>query len=171
MAKFEIGKACQWKKKYYLFHWTATLLGNVCLCRSYLIILLPGLSHRWIQIQRKEWLTGAVTDWTRNIQTPREGDFGSDWDSNSWPPPMIPHQFIVSQPFPLSISGLIPLPSARPSPMLVWEMPTPGHEDPYSSRLSTSTRLPDACVTRPATDLLTGSHRETDSILAKHELN
>ena len=31
--------------------------------------------------------TGIVTDWTRNSQTPREGDFGSDRDLNSLPPP------------------------------------------------------------------------------------
>ena len=32
-------------------------------------------------------------------------------------------------------------------------MPTPGHGDSDSSRMSTSTRLPDTCITRPATDL------------------
>ena len=31
--------------------------------------------------------TGTVTDWTRNSQTPRELDFGSDRDMNHWPPP------------------------------------------------------------------------------------
>ena len=28
--------------------------------------------------------SGTMTDWTRNIQTRREGDFGSDRDSNHW---------------------------------------------------------------------------------------
>ena len=31
--------------------------------------------------------TSAVTDWTRSSHTPREGDFGSDWDSNHWHSP------------------------------------------------------------------------------------
>ena len=31
--------------------------------------------------------TSIVTDWTRNSQTPREGDFGSEQDLSHWPPP------------------------------------------------------------------------------------
>ena len=44
----------------------------------------------------------------------------------------------------------------RPSPKLVCKMSIPCHGDAYSSIISTSTRLPeqpDACITRPATDL------------------
>ena len=36
-------------------------------------------------------------------------------------------------------------------------MPTPGHGDTDSSRISTSTRLPDTCITRSAADLTSGS--------------
>ena len=64
--------------------------------------------------------TGIVTDWTRNSQTPREGDFESDQDLNSDPLPMIPYQeetqFFASQPSPVSVSGLIPSLSAAPVP-------------------------------------------------------
>ena len=73
-------------------------------------------------------LTGAVIDWTWNNQTPREGDFGSDRDSNRW---SLPHQsdtrFIDSL-----ASQLIPVTAntftiRHRSHMLVWQMPTPGH--------------------------------------------
>ena len=39
----------------------------------------------------------------------------------------------------------------RPSPMLVWKMPTPGHGDSDSSRIATSTSPPDAGITWHAT--------------------
>ena len=73
------------------------------------------------------------------------------------PLPMIPHQvetqFITSQPFPVSVSGLNSFTIRCPSPMLVWKMPAPSHRDSDSSRISTPTRLPDTYNTRPGTDL------------------
>ena len=69
-------------------------------------------------------LIGAVTDWTRNRQTPREGGFGSDQDPNRSPPPQesswaqAENQFIASRPFPVSVSGTILSPSA--SLVLCW---------------------------------------------------
>ena len=54
----------------------------------------------------------------------------------------------------MSATGIIPLPSSAPVLADV-AMPTPGHgttETSNISRISTSTRRPDAWITRPATD-------------------
>ena len=83
----------------------------------------------------------------------REGDFGSDRDLNRLPPPhdsssggdsvcclsAIPRVSFRSNSFTIH----------RPSPILVQKMSIPGHGDSNSSGISTSTRLPDACITRP----------------------
>ena len=95
--------------------------------------------------------------WCWHRQTLRDSDFGSYQDSNHRPPPpLIPHQmetqFIASPLFHVSVSDIIPSPSAA-RPILVWKMPTLGHGDSDSSRISTSTRLPDASITRPNTAL------------------
>ena len=53
----------------------------------------------------------------------------------------------------------------RHGPMLVWKMTTPGHGDSDCFRISTSTRLPDACITRPSTDLTTVIHMQSSSLV------
>ena len=47
-------------------------------------------------------------------------------------------QFIASRPFPVTVSGIIPLPSIVPVHAGV-KMPTLGHRDSDSSRISTLT--------------------------------
>ena len=90
--------------------------------------------------------TGIVTDWTRNSQTPWEGDFVSGRDLNCWPP------LHDSSSGGDSVNRLSAIPSVsfrsnsfticRPSPMLVQKMSILGHGDLDSSGISTSTRLP-----------------------------
>ena len=82
-----------------------------------------------------------------------KADFGSGRDLNHWPPlhdsssggdsvyhlSAIPRVSFRSNYFTI----------CRPSPTLVQKMSIPGHGDSDSSGISTSTRLPDACITRP----------------------
>ena len=78
-------------------------------------------------------LASAAIDWARNSQALKEGDFGSDRDSNRWPPP---HDFSSGgdSVYHHSVSPSINFRSnyftiCRPSPMLMQQMPTPEHED------------------------------------------
>ena len=94
----------------------------------------------------------------------RESDFGSDRDSNCWPAPS--HDFSSGRDSVYHLSA-IPYVSfrpnsftiRRPSPMLVWKMPTPGHGDSNSSRISPSTRLPQISPDWECS-ILTGQYRK-----------
>ena len=101
---------------------------------------------------------GTVNDWTRNSQTPREGDFESDRDSNGFPWSLHDSSSGGDSVYRLSAITCLSFRSISftiisTSPMLVQKMSTPRHGNVDSARISTSTRLPDACNTRPATDL------------------
>ena len=86
-------------------------------------------------------ITGAVTDWIRNSQTPREGDF-CVWqrfeppphDSTSGGDSVFLLSVILSVSFRSNSFAIL-----SPIPMLVWQLPTPGHGDSESSRIFTST--------------------------------
>ena len=108
----------------------------------------------------------AVTDWTRKSQTlrerekrererERESKLGQTEIQTAGPLSMNPHQvetqFTSSQLLPVSVSGLIPSSSAASVPcwcgkcqhQFIETQTVPEH----------STRLPEACITRLATDL------------------
>ena len=68
-----------------------------------------GKGHFGLCLTSELCLTCAVTDLTRNSQTPREDDFGSD---------RVDTQFLTSQSVPASVSSLIPSPSG--APVLCW---------------------------------------------------
>ena len=101
-------------------------------------------------------LTSAVPDWTRNRLRERWLLWVGPRFKTVDPRPVIPQQveaqFIASQPFPVLVSGITPSPSAVPGPMLVCQMPTPGHGNLDSYRISTPIRLPDVWITRPTMD-------------------
>ena len=97
---------------------------------------------------------GTVTDWP---DSKRGWLWVRDRGLNHWPPP---HDSSSGED---SVYCLSAIPGVsfksnsftirRPSPMLVWKMPTPGHGDSDSSIISTSTRLSYTSITRPGTDL------------------
>ena len=120
--------------------------------------LILNLPHHWgMSILAVDPETQADLHWSASQSGSRPGDFGSDRDFE----PLIPSLWFLIR-WRLSFSPL----SHSQCQLQVYflhhqqhlfyagvAMPTPRHGNLDSSRISTSTRLPVACITRPPTDL------------------
>ena len=111
---------------------------------------LNTIINLFLSLFHVQAMPNRCCDWlNKKCHTPREGDFGSDWDSSSGGDSVFLISAIASVSFRYNDFTI-----RCPSPIPVWKMPAPGHGESDSSRISTSTRLTDACITRPAKDLI-----------------